>query len=70
MSEENTGGDGPNGAVLNDPVDVIIDKLLRYDSVDAVLLCSSSSCILMPCLSSMESCISPRKTLQSQFDMF
>jgi hypothetical protein len=31
MSEENTGGDGQNGAILNDPVDVIIDKLLRYD---------------------------------------
>lgn len=31
MSEENAGGDGQNGAVLNDPVDVIIDKLLRYD---------------------------------------
>lgn len=31
MSEENAGGDGQNGAILNDPVDVIIDKLLRYD---------------------------------------
>lgn len=30
MAEENAGGE-QNGAVLNDPVDVIIDKLLRYD---------------------------------------
>jgi hypothetical protein len=29
MSEENTGDPGQNGALLSDPVDVIIDKLLR-----------------------------------------
>jgi len=37
MSEENAGGDGQNGAILNDPVDVIIDKLLRYDSLFAAV---------------------------------
>jgi hypothetical protein len=29
MSEENAGDSGQNGALLSDPVDVIIDKLLR-----------------------------------------
>jgi hypothetical protein len=34
MSEENAGGEnGQNGALLSDPVDVIIDKLLRYVDV-------------------------------------
>jgi hypothetical protein len=30
MSEENGGEAGQNGAFLSDPVDVIIEKLLRY----------------------------------------
>jgi hypothetical protein len=30
MSEENGGDAGQNGAFLSDPVDVIIEKLLRY----------------------------------------
>lgn len=33
MSEENV-PDNQSGAVLNDPVDVIIDKLLRYVWLD------------------------------------
>lgn len=31
MSEDNGGDAGQNGSLLSDPVDVIIDKLLRYD---------------------------------------
>jgi hypothetical protein len=31
MSEDNGGDVSQNGALLSDPVDVIIDKLLRYD---------------------------------------
>jgi hypothetical protein len=38
MSEE-AGGDA-NGAPVNDPVDVIIEKLLRYDST----FCCLQSC--------------------------
>jgi hypothetical protein len=30
MAEENGGDAAQNGAFLNDPVDVIIEKLLRY----------------------------------------
>ena len=30
MTEENGGDSGQNGAFLSDPVDVIIEKLLRY----------------------------------------
>jgi hypothetical protein len=30
MTEENGGDAGQNGAFLSDPVDVIIEKLLRY----------------------------------------
>ena len=30
MSEDNGGDAGQNGAFLSDPVDVIIEKLLRY----------------------------------------
>lgn len=36
MSDENAGESGQNGALLSDPVDVIIDKLLRY--VDLVTI--------------------------------
>lgn len=37
MSEDAGGGD-PNGAVMSDPVDVIIDKLLRYVCLICILL--------------------------------
>ena len=59
MAEENAGGE-QNGAVLNDPVDVIIDKLLRYDcwlapaliplSFSVFWVFRHSFCLLVICL--------------------
>ena len=42
MSEENAVADGQNGAILNDPVDVIIDKLLRYDRLTVLVSCAAA----------------------------
>lgn len=43
MTEENGGDAGQNGAFLSDPVDVIIEKLLRYGCFTYIVQCFTPS---------------------------